>query len=132
MRVRFVSAAIGLVLMAYPAWAHHSHGLYQDGFTDIQGVVKEVHLLVPHSFVYIEVKPAKGGEAELWALEGTNKQGLERIGITSDYLKVGDTIKARCHVLKDGQNGCLLGFVKAKDGSVKDWDGGGLAAPADF
>jgi hypothetical protein len=113
------------------ASAHHSHGLYQDTFTDVQGVVKEMHFLTPHSFVYIEVKPAKG-EPQHWALEGTNRQGLERIGVTSDYVKVGDTIKARCHVLKDGSNGCLLGFVKAKDGTVKDWDGGQLAAPADF
>ena len=122
---------VGLMVLAMPAWAHHSHGLYQDAFTDVQGVVKEMHFLTPHSFVYIEVKPANG-EPQLWALEGTNRQGLERIGVTSDYVKVGDTIKARCHVLKDGSNGCLLGFVKAKDGTVKDWDGGQLAAPADF
>jgi hypothetical protein len=91
--------AIGLMVFAFPASAHHSHGLYLDSFTDLQGVVKEVHLLVPHSFVYIEV---------------------------------GDTIKVRCHALRDGTNGCLLGFLKTKDGSVKDWDGGSLPAPADF
>ena len=47
-------------------------------------------------------------------------------------VKVGDTVKARCHVLKDGSTGCLLGFLKARDGSVKDWDGGNLPAPAGF
>ena len=40
---------------------------------DIQGVVKEVHLVVPHSWVYIEVKDAKG-EPEMWALEATGGQ----------------------------------------------------------
>ncbi len=123
---------VALMLLAIPVSAHHSHGLYQDAFTDVQGVVKEMHLLVPHSFVYIEVKDAKGGEPQLWALEGTNRQGLEKIGVTPDYVKVGDTIKARCHVLKDGSAGCLLGFIKAKDGTVKDWDGGQIAAPAGF
>ena len=131
MRRTFGSAFVGLILLAAPAWAHHSHGLYQDAFTDVQGVVKEVHFLVPHSFVYIEVKQGNA-EPQLWALEGTNRQGLERMGITKDYVKVGDTIKARCHVLKDGSNGCLLGFVKAGDGTTKDWDGGNLPAPADF
>ena len=130
MRFTFGSVAICLTVFAFPAWAHHSHGLYQDGFTDIEGVVKEVHLLLPHSFVYIEVKPSTG-EPQLWALEGTSRTGLERAGVTKDYLKVGDTVKARCHVLRDGSNGCLLGFLKAKDG-VKDWDGGNLPAPADF
>jgi hypothetical protein len=131
MRFRLGLVVLVLMALAMPAWAHHSHGLYEDEFTDVQGVVKEMHFLTPHSFVYIEVKPANG-EAQLWALEGTSRMGLERIGVTKDYVKVGDTIKARCHVLKDKSTGCLLGFVKAKDGTVKDWDGGQLAAPAGF
>ena len=32
-------------------------------------------------------------------------------------------VKARCHQLKDGSNGCLLGFLKGPDGVVKNWDG---------
>ena len=114
-----------------PAAAHHSHGQYEETFRDIQGVVKEMHLLTPHSWVYIEVSSG-GGEPELWALEGTNRAGLEKIGVTTQYVKPGDTIKARCHPLRDKNNGCLLGFLKARDGSVKDWDGGGAPAPADF
>jgi hypothetical protein len=131
MRLTFGSVVICLIVFAFPAWAHHSHGLYQDSFTDLQGVEKEVHLLVPHSFVYIEVKPSTG-EPQLWALEATSRTGLERAGLTKDSLKAGDTIKARCHVLRDGSNGCLLGFLKIKDGPAKDWDGGNLPAPADF
>ena len=131
MRFAFGFVAICLMVLAFPVSAHHSHGLYADAFTDLQGEVKEIHVLVPHSFVYIEVKPAKG-EPQLWSLEGTSRTGLERVGVTKDFLKVGDTIKVRCHVLRDGTNGCLLGFLKMKDGSVKDWDGGNLPAPADF
>jgi hypothetical protein len=113
------------------ASAHHSHGQYEDTFSDIQGVVKEMHLLTPHSWVYIEVKDA-GGAARLWALEGTNRAALEKIGVTRDYVKAGDTVKARCHLLRDKNSGCLLGFLKAGDGSVKDWDGGNAPAPGDF
>src|SRR5919201_6538163 len=118
-------AAVAVTLAVWPVLAHHSHGLYEDAFTDLEGVVKEVHLLVPHSFVYIEVK-SKSGEPQVWALEATSRTGLERTGVTADYLKVGDSVKARCHALKDGSAGCLLGFIKVKDGSVKDWDGGNL------
>ena len=123
-------AAVCAVCFSVSASAHHSHGQYEETFRDIQGVVKEMHLLTPHSWVYIEVKGA--GDPELWALEGTNRAGLEKIGVTGDYVKTGDTIKARCHPLRDGNNGCLLGFLKARDGSVKDWDGGGAPAPKDF
>ena len=128
--------AIGVALIcaavfAGPAWPHHSHGNYEDTFMDIQGVVKEVHLVVPHSWIYLEAKDDKG-EAQIWALEATGRTGLQRVGITADYVKTGDTVKARCHHLRDGSNGCLLGFLKAKDGTVKDWDGNGAPAPADF
>lgn len=123
--------AILVVAFALSAWGHHSHGNYVDTFMDLQGVVKEVHLIVPHSWVYIEVKNAKG-EAEVWALEATGKTGLERVGVTATTVTPGDTVKVRCHHLRDGSNGCLLGFLKAKDGTVKDWDGNNAPPPADF
>jgi hypothetical protein len=124
-------AAIGVLLYVVSARAHHSHGAYVDTFMDVQGVVKEVHLVVPHSWVYIEVKSAKG-DMEVWALEATGRTGLERVGVTATTVAVGDTVKARCHRLRDGSNGCLLGFLKAKDGTVKDWDGNNAPPPSDF
>lgn len=132
MRFRLSLAAICAVAFSLPAWAHHSHGNYVDTFRDLEGVVKEVHFVVPHSWVYIEVKDASG-QPQLWALEATGRGGLEKIGVTRDYIKPGDTIKARCHGLRDGSNGCLLGFLKARDGSVKDWDGAtNTPIPTDF
>ena len=123
--------AIFAGVFALPAPAHHSHGAYVDTFMDIQGVVKELHLVVPHSWVYLEIKDEKG-EPQMWALEATSRTGLQRIGVTTDYVKPGDAVKARCHRLRDGSNGCLLGFLKAKDGTVKDWDGNNAPAPPDF
>lgn len=125
-------AALCMAGIALPMWAHHSHGQYEDTFMDIEGVVKEVHLVVPHSWIYLEVKDSKGGEPQVWALEATGRTQLEKIGVTRDTVKVGDTIKARCHHLRDGSNGCLLGFLKAQDGTVKDWDGNGAELPKDF
>ncbi len=133
MRVRSAIgfALLSAVVVAVPALAHHSHGAYNDTFMDLQGMVKEVHLVSPHSWIYLEVKDDKG-EPQVWALEATGRPGLQRAGVTPDYIKVGDAIKVRCHRLRDGSNGCLLGFLKAKDGSVKDWDGNNAPVPADF
>ena len=124
-------AAICAMSFALTVEAHHSHGNYADSFTDIEGTVKEVHFINPHSWIYLEVK-GPNGQPQIWALEATNRIGLERIGVTRDYIKAGDTIKARCHPLRDGSRGCLLGFVRARDGSVKDWDGNRLPIPEDF
>ena len=131
MRVKFLLAAIVAVAFGIPAGAHHSHGNYMDTFKDIEGVVTEVHFVVPHSWVYMQVKGADG-QPQLWALEATGRGGLEKIGVTREYIKAGDPIKVRCHPLRDGSPGCLLGFLKAKDGTVKDWDGGTGPAPTDF
>jgi Family of unknown function (DUF6152) len=133
--MRFTGIGIAVIcafVFAMPAWSHHSHGNYNtDSFIDLQGVVKELHLVVPHSWVYLEVKDAKG-EPQVWALEATSRTGLEKVGVTRDSVKPGDTVKVRCHILRDGTNGCLLGFLKAKDGTIKDWDGNSAALPSDF
>ena len=127
----FSFVAICALAFATAASAHHSPSNYANTYTDIQGVVKEVHLVVPHSWVYLEVKDAKG-EPQVWLLEAIGRTTLEKIGVTPDYLKVGDSIKARCYPLRDGSPGGRLGFIKAKDGSVKNWNGDNTPAPSDF
>ena len=122
---------LGALWLVPAAGAHHSHGNYGDNFIDLQGTVKEVHLLNPHSWVYLDVR-GSNGQLQTWALEATNRIGLERVGVTADSLKPGEAIKVRCHPLRDGSRGCLLGFVKTKDGTVRDWDGTKLPVPADF
>jgi len=131
MRFMVSAAVVCVVSVTVPASAHHSHGQYSETFKDIQGVITEVHLITPHSWIYLEVKVA-GAEPQLWALEGTGRAALEKIGVTRGYLKAGDSVKARCHPLRDGTNGCLLGFLKAPDGSIKNWDGGAVPELRDF
>jgi hypothetical protein len=50
-------------------------------------------------------------------------------GVKKEDVRVGDQIKVRCHFLRDGTNGCLLGFVtpmhgdKARGHGVElEWD----------
>jgi len=56
------------------------------------GTVTEIHYLLPHSWVYIEVKDAKGAEPAIWALEATGPQGIFRNGVGKDDVKVGDKV----------------------------------------
>lgn len=132
MRLITCLTAACVALIGLSASAHHSHGQYEETFKDIEGVVKELHLLTPHSWLYIEVKDAGGGAPQIWALEATTRGQLEKMGVSRDSLKTGELVKARCHPLRDKTNGCLLGFLKTTDGSVKDWDGGNAPPPKDF
>jgi hypothetical protein len=135
MRMKSLSIALACAAAAVlPVSAHHSHNNYDVAtWTTLEGTVTEVHRLVPHSWIYMETKDAKGQTA-LWALEATGPGGLDRVGIKANDVRPGDQIKVRCHLLRDGSTGCLLGFVTPMHGDVarghgieKDWDGGGGA-----
>jgi Family of unknown function (DUF6152) len=128
-----LAAVIG-VLAVLPVGAHHSHGNYDlTVWTTMDGTVKEVHLLVPHSWLYLDVKDGKG-EVTTWALEATGPSGLTKVGVKREDVTPGDLVKVRCHLLKDGSNGCLLGYVTPMHGDQarghgveRDWDGDGGA-----
>ncbi|MDD9996708.1 MAG: DUF6152 family protein [Rhodospirillaceae bacterium] len=120
-----------LAVFPLPGGAHHSHGNYElSDFTHLEGTVQEVHLLNPHSWIFLEV-PGEGnsGEPTLWALEAATPATLRRNGIEGDDVLPGDLIRVRCHRLRDGSDGCLLGFVtplhgdpERGQGIEKEWD----------
>jgi Family of unknown function (DUF6152) len=132
---RFLSLSVVIAVVAiWPVGAHHSHGNYDlTVWTTMDGAVKEVHLLVPHSWLYLDVKDGKG-EVTTWALEATGPSGLTKVGVKREDVRPGDVVKVRCHLLKDGSNGCLLGYVTPMHGDLarghgieRDWDGDGGA-----
>jgi hypothetical protein len=130
MRLRHVGLVIMcMAALVLPVWAHHSHNAYEiTVWSPLEGIVKEVHFINPHSWVYIEVKNEKG-EAMLWALEAAGRQAILNNGVKTEDVRVGDLVKVRCHLLRDGSNGCLLGFVTPMHGDQarghgveKHWD----------
>jgi len=111
-----------VLLLAAPIAAHHSHGNYNmTEYTTLKGVVKEVHWINPHTWIYLEVKDDKG-EATVWALEGASVIQVERRGWKKDMIKAGSTIGVRCHQLRDGSSGCLLGFITLEGAAEKMFD----------
>ena len=130
MQRRFLGLAIiCLVSLGITASAHHSHNAYEvTKWSPLEGTVKEVHLVVPHSWIYLDVRDAKG-ETTTWALEAAGPGEIMRNGVKREDVKVGDKIKVRCHLLRDGTNGCLLGFITPDHGDMarghgveREWD----------
>jgi len=119
----FVVAFAGVACLTATALAHHSHGNYDvQTWTTMEGTVKQVIFIVPHSIVYLDVKGASGNVVT-WSLEATNPQGIFLKGVKKEDVQVGDKIKVRCHLLRDGGNGCLLGFVTPMHGDKARGDG---------
>ena len=125
----FVVAFACVSCLTASALAHHSHGNYNvETWTVMEGTVKQVIFIVPHSIVYLDVKGEKG-DTSTWSLEATNPQGIFLKGVKKEDVQVGDKIKVRCHLLRDGGHGCLLGFVtpmhgdKARGHGIEiEWD----------
>jgi hypothetical protein len=113
-------AAVTLVALGVPSWAHHSHANYNlDEFTNMSGTVTEVAWTNPHVWLYMEIKDEQGSP-QVWALEGGSVAALMRGGWQRDSLNPGDNVSVRCHLVRDGSAGCLMGFVTNINGTAMD------------
>ena len=115
-----VGAGFGVVALClagavFPIWAHHSHGQYEDTFMDIEGAVKEVHLVVPHSWIYLDVKNPDGATLR-WSVETGSTNALFRRGWRKESLRAGDHITIDAFRAKDGSNTANASTVKLPDG----------------
>ena len=124
MQIRILGlAALCAIALALPVWAHHSHNAYEvTVWTNLEGRVSEVHLINPHSWIYLDVTD-DNGETTIWALEATGPNAIMQNGVTREDVRPGDPISVRCHLLRDGTNGCLLGFVTPMHGDQARGDG---------
>ena len=122
MRLWRLVLAVAAFGMDEPVSAHHSHANYDmTRYLHLQGTVTDIHWINPHIWLYVEVT-GEDGDAQVWALETATPTQLAVNGVTRDTVHVGDTVTARCHRLRDGANGCLLGYLTGRDGVERLWD----------
>ena len=120
-RLLKIAAATGLMAPMLVV-AHHSHGNYElHNYTHLSGTVREVLWINPHAWIHLEVDNADGTTTG-WSLEGGGINALTRRGWQPDDIQAGDKISVRCHRLRDGAPGCLLGYVTTENGEEKEWD----------
>ena len=81
--------AVGLALVAAgPALAHHGWSWTQDGFFELEGIIKEIYIGNPHATLDVDV------EGEIWRVELAPPSATIRAGFTEDAAKVGDEVIA--------------------------------------
>ena len=117
-----ILAAVATLALAAPAWAHHSHANYDSSeWVEFDGMITEVHWMNPHVWLYLEIED-EAGEEKVWALEGGSIGALTRGGWRRDSMAVGDDIHVRCYLLRDGSDGCLLGYITIPGQAEKEFD----------
>ena len=110
-------AAVGLVLVAVTARAHHSFAAAfdQNHPINLQGFVTKVELVNPHTWIWLDVK-GPDGTVTNWGIEGGPPTNLLRNGITKTTLPVGTEIKLFGYQAKSGEAKGVGVFVEYLDG----------------
>jgi hypothetical protein len=90
-------------LSAVTVWAHHSFASEYDADkpAKIQGTVKKVEWINPHSWITIDVKAANGS-VETWEIEAGAPNAMFRRGFNKDSLPVGTEIVVTGYLAKNG------------------------------
>jgi len=98
------SLALGLVIVAGTAAAHHSPSAYNNTETTVQkGVLTKVDWTNPHIQIHVDVKD-QAGKVTPWTFEGHPPAWFQKAGIHKfDFMKgVGQMVTVDGNPAKDG------------------------------
>ena len=118
MSTRVLSIVAVALLLAGPAFGHHSFAMFDySKDVTVTGEVRQLRWLNPHIHILISVPDGKGGVVE-WDIEGGTPGNLRRNGWAKDIVKPGEKISVVVHPMKDGTNGGQLLRASRADGSA--------------
>ena len=125
MSTRVLNIAVATLMLAGPAFGHHSFAMFDyNKDVTITGEVKQLRWANPHIHLLVLVPDGKGGVVQ-WDVEGGTPGNLRRNGWSKDIVKPGDKISVVIHPMKDGSNGGQLLKASRADGTPIGGNAGG-------
>ena len=118
--------------LSMPMWAHHAFNSEFDAGKPIrlQGTVKKVEWINPHTWIHVDVKEPDG-KITKWMIEGGSPNALIRRGVTSQILKVGMEVSVDGYLAKDGSTRANGRDITLADGRKLSVSSPGTGAPGE-
>ncbi len=114
---QFTLLSAWIAVASTPTLAHHSGQFFTDETVTLTGVVKEMQLTNPHSWLEMMV-PNVDGEVVQWSIEMSTPIQLFRAGWTRATVKPGDKVTVVVHPMRDGRPGAAYVSIALPDGST--------------
>jgi uncharacterized protein DUF6152 len=117
----------GVLLLAVPAFAHHSFAVEFDANNckDFTGTLTKIDWQNPHGYFFMDIKDASG-KPENWSFQINAIPVLKRAGIERQLFieNIGKEIWVRgCLARNDRQNYAVAGTLKFSDGLLRQMSG---------
>ena len=116
-------AAIGLLFLTVPSYAHHSFAAEFDATkcADFTGTLTAIEWQNPHGYFHVDVKNSSGA-VEAWTFQTVSIITLKRSGTSRrDFLdNIGKSVFVRGCLAKNGvKNRAAAETMKMSDGQVR-------------
>ena len=112
-----VFAAVVLLAVTVPVWAHHAFAAEFDATKPIKfkGTVTKMEWINPHAWIHIDVK-GEDGKVTTWGFSAAPPGALMRRGITKENLPLGAIVNVEGSRARDGSNNASSHSVTFADG----------------
>lgn len=120
------------IASAVPAWAHHAFAAEFDAKKPVHlvGVVTQMEMINPHSWIHLDVKNADGSTAA-WMVEAGSPNVLLRRGFTKQSVLPGTAVVVDGYQAKDGTNRANARDITLPSGQKLFLGSSGTGAPGE-